>query len=110
MYVEVLLFITKVIFLILLLFLIKLFIHQLTYWKNKKILHIKSWPLIGVNAQVYFRTASFCDNVKNLYDRFPNASYFCSSDFNTPVVIIRDPELLRDICIKSHDLGSVHDF
>ena len=72
-------------------------------------LYIKPSPIIGNSAPLFLRTTSFPIHLKNLYDTYPNSRYFGLFDFKKPNVVIRDPELLRQVCIKSFDHFVDHD-
>jgi len=46
---------------------------------------------------------SLADNVRRMYDLFPDAKYFGFYDFITPVYVIRDSDLIASITIKNFD-------
>lgn len=85
------------------LFVMYFVLHQYMYWKRRKVLHLDAMPIIGNNAPIFFRRSSFAEHAQNLYRLYPDASYYGTFDFNTPVIIVKDPELIREICVKNFD-------
>jgi cytochrome P450 family 9 len=83
--------------------------YQYTYWKYRKMLHIELVPILGNNAPIFFRSTSFAIHSQNLYKRYPDARWYGLFDFNTPTVMLKDPNLIRDICIKNFDTFIDHD-
>lgn len=43
------------------------------------------------------------DFISQLYNRFPEAKYLGIMEFNKPIIILRDPDLIKDVCIKNFD-------
>lgn len=83
--------------------------HQYTYWKRRRMLHLELVPLLGNNATLQLRADSFAGHYYKLYQRCPGARYFGMFDFKRPAVLIKDPEIIRDVCIKSFDSFVDHD-
>jgi len=46
---------------------------------------------------------SIVDNFQYLYDYFPNAKYIGLISFGTPTVLLRDPELIKDVMVKDFE-------
>lgn len=82
---------------------------QYTYWKKRGLPHLKLVPLIGNNAPIFFRTKSPAEHSLNLYKQHPKARYYGFFDFRKPAIIIKDPELIRDVCIKYFDNFTDHE-
>ena len=78
-------------------------IRQYTYWKRRRLLHMDVMPLIGNNAPLFLRKESFPEHSQKLYETYPEARYYGTFDFNTPVMIVKDPELIREVCVKNFD-------
>ncbi|KAL7302463.1 hypothetical protein TKK_0005111 [Trichogramma kaykai] len=83
-------------------------VNQFTYWKRRKIPHIKPIPLIGNNGPVLLRLVPFPDHSKMLYAHHPGARYFGMFDFRNPTIVVKDPELLKDIFVKNFDHFTDH--
>lgn len=66
-------------------------------------LHVDTFPIIGMNFRVFARQISFPDMVRKLYSHCPGAKYYGSFDMGRPVLVISDPEILKDVCLKSFE-------
>ncbi|XP_011172811.1 cytochrome P450 9e2-like [Solenopsis invicta] len=74
------------------------------FWKNKGVPYLpNSLSSLIMGWKLFFGRISFADHFKFLYDYFPNAKYVGMMDFGTPVVLLRDPELIRDITVKDFE-------
>lgn len=79
-----------------------------TYWRNKGIPYIDTFPILGAMSSTFFRTKSFPQLAQDLYYECPGASYFGCMDFNIPVIVIKDPEMVKEIGVKSFDYFPNH--
>ncbi|XP_071648786.1 cytochrome P450 9e2-like [Temnothorax longispinosus] len=74
------------------------------YWKNKGVPYMpdslssfmSGWKLI-------LNRISFVDHFQYVYNYFPDAKYVGIMDFGTPGVLVRDPELIKDIMVKDFE-------
>ncbi|NP_001166017.1 cytochrome P450 9e2-like [Nasonia vitripennis] len=78
-------------------------VYQYTYWKRRKMLHLESVPIIGNNYPMLFGIDSFPMHAQKMYKKFSGARYYGCFDFRKPVVIIKDPDLIKEICVKNFD-------
>ncbi|KAJ8668192.1 hypothetical protein QAD02_009855 [Eretmocerus hayati] len=78
-------------------------LYQYTYWKRRKMLHVESTPIIGNNAPIVYQTESFATHSQNLYKNCPGARYYGMFDFTKPAIVVKDPELIREIGVKSFE-------
>ncbi|XP_051157203.1 cytochrome P450 9e2-like [Leptopilina boulardi] len=76
---------------------------KVNFWKRKKIPHLKPVLLFGNTAPIFFQTKPIGQFVADLYNSFPNAKYFGMMDIHKPVAVIRDPELIKEICVKNFE-------
>ncbi|XP_053996984.1 cytochrome P450 9e2-like [Hylaeus anthracinus] len=76
---------------------------QLTHWRNRRVPYIWSMPVFGTGWRVFSRLMSFPDYAKFIYHYYPNVKYVGIMDFATPTVVIRDPELIKEISVKSFE-------
>ncbi|KMQ89600.1 cytochrome p450 9e2, partial [Lasius niger] len=51
-----------------------------------------------------FQRESMADLIKNIYNLHPEAKYVGMSDMTNPVVMIRNPDLIKSITLKNFDL------
>lgn len=92
----------------LLIYIVYIIFNQFTYWKRRKMLHLDLVPFVGNNYQVFFGIESFAIHSQNLYKKLPGARYYGMFDFRMPTVLIKDPEIIREICVKSFNNFTDH--
>ncbi|KAI4464097.1 cytochrome p450 [Holotrichia oblita] len=73
------------------------------YWTNRGVKQRKQIYLLGDNASVFLRQESFLDMMKRLYDEFPNERYFGMYQGTIPSLLIRDPEIIKQVTVKEFD-------
>ncbi|XP_003486048.3 cytochrome P450 9e2-like [Bombus impatiens] len=83
--------------------LISLFHHQYSYWKKRHVPHVRAMPVFGSAWKLFTRRVSLPDYCTFVYNYYPNARYVGMMDFSTPVVVIRDPEMIREIAVKNFE-------
>ncbi|XP_051157199.1 cytochrome P450 9e2-like [Leptopilina boulardi] len=81
------------------------------YWTQKGLIpHIKSISLFGNVFPVFVsRSMSMIEFITQVYKKFPDAKYTGILQFQTPVIVLRDPDLIRDICIRNFDHFEDHE-
>lgn len=82
--------------------------HQYTYWRWRKVPFIDSAPIIGHFYPLILKRVSFFEHSKNVHFAIPEAKYYGLSHFNRPALLVRDPDIIRDICQKSFDSFPEH--
>nr|AAZ94269.1 cytochrome P450 [Leptinotarsa decemlineata] len=80
-----------------------LFIRPLSYWKKRNIKQGNPVPILGDYWWFFFKMESFADLVRRLYNQFPNERYCGIYQYVTPTLMIRDPELIKQITVKDFD-------
>lgn len=91
-----------------LLYLLYRVLHQYTYWRWRRVPFVDSAPLVGHIYALILKRISVYDHCKKLNFLIPGAKYYGISDFNRPLLLLRDPELIREICIKAFDSFPEH--
>ena len=81
---------------------------SMTRLKELNVPHKTPIPIIGNMAPTVFRQASLHECLEDLYHRFPNVKYFGVYHFVTPVIVIKDPELISSIAVKNFDSFTDH--
>ncbi|XP_012526853.1 cytochrome P450 9e2-like [Monomorium pharaonis] len=76
---------------------------KLIYFKKLKIPHLQPIPVLGNMASFVFGRTSQVELIQKIYNLFPDTRYFGIYEFLTPIVVIRDPELISEIAIKKFD-------
>ncbi|XP_043480618.1 cytochrome P450 9e2-like [Leptopilina heterotoma] len=81
------------------------FIRFQNYWTRKGLIpHVQPVPFFGNTLPVLFRrTHTISEYICETYNLFPTARYVGGMQFHTPIIILRDPDLIRDMCIKYFD-------
>ncbi|XP_043251734.1 cytochrome P450 9e2-like [Colletes gigas] len=77
--------------------------YQRTYWKKRGVPYTEVTPLVGIIFGITLRRKIISDYIKEIYHDHQNSRYFGVMDFATPTIIIRDPELIKDVAIKHFD-------
>lgn len=78
------------------------------FFERLGIPHLKPTFLVGNQGAVILRKRSIFEQVRWLYDQVQNVRYVGFYDFMTPTIIIKDPELLRELTIKHFDNFTDH--
>ncbi|XP_072763800.1 cytochrome P450 9e2-like [Anoplolepis gracilipes] len=81
------------------------FFKHLNFFEKHGIPHKMSFPLVG---STLFRRESAAELVKSLYDLSPDAKYVGMYDLSRPVIVLRDPELIKSIALKHFDMFMDH--
>ncbi|XP_043477331.1 cytochrome P450 9e2-like [Leptopilina heterotoma] len=95
--------------LILTIFLLGLLYYNYFYNPKKNIFdhldipYVKPLPFFGNIIPCLLRKLNYIELVTKLYNKFPNEKYFGMFDFQTPVIVIRDPEIIKSIGIKNFE-------
>jgi cytochrome P450 family 9 len=74
---------------------------QQRYWQSKGIKHIKPRFLLG--AMSIIRSKSFAETVLDIYNEFPEERYHGVYQFLLPTLVIKDPDLIKQITVKEFD-------
>lgn len=90
-------------FLAAVLYLVYRVIHQYTYWRLRRVPTVDFAPIIGQIYDFARGRVSMFDHCKNINFLIPEAKYYGLADINRPVLLVRDPEVIREICIKAFD-------
>ncbi|XP_014218046.1 cytochrome P450 9e2-like [Copidosoma floridanum] len=76
------------------------FKRRLSYFKDVGVPYCPGWPVLGSMGSVLFRRKHFVEMIQDLYNSHPEAKYVGAFDFVRPVLVLRDPELIKSIGIK----------
>lgn len=81
---------------------------KMRYFEKLGVPHEEAWIIIGNMGSVLMRKKSFSQLLKEYYKKFEGERYFGFYNFMSPTIIIRDPELIREIGIKHFDNFTDH--
>ncbi|XP_039307038.1 cytochrome P450 9e2-like [Solenopsis invicta] len=81
---------------------------DLNYFKKYGVPYIKPFPIVGSMGPMLLRTQSVHDFVKSIYSAYPDARYVGLYDVKTPIVMLRDIELIKSVTLKHFDMFIDH--
>ncbi|RLU15174.1 hypothetical protein DMN91_012168 [Ooceraea biroi] len=74
------------------------------FWSKKNIPYMPdSLSSLITSWKLFLRLISFFDWGEYMYNYFPDAKYLGVMDFATPALLIRDPDLIKDITVKDFE-------
>jgi len=79
-----------------------------TYWRRKGVKQGPIRPILGDSTKTAMQTQSFGDLVKEVYNRFPKDRYSGIYQFSIPTLVLRDPDLIKQITVKDFDHFTDH--
>ncbi|KAJ8729841.1 hypothetical protein PYW07_016879 [Mythimna separata] len=78
------------------------------FFKRRGVKHFPGVPFFGNMYATAFLKKHFLDEIQVIHDAFPNEKYVGFMDFTMPVLLIRDPELIKSITVKDFDHFTDH--
>ncbi|CAH1376298.1 unnamed protein product [Tenebrio molitor] len=76
---------------------------QNKYWLEKGVNQGRNMTIFGDSWKVVVRKQSFAEMVQEVYNKFPNCRYSGIYQFFAPTLLIRDPDLIKQITVKDFD-------
>ncbi|XP_012256722.2 cytochrome P450 9e2-like [Athalia rosae] len=73
------------------------------HFERRGVPSLKATPLIGNTGLNLFGRIPFAENVRNMYNAVREVKYVGIFDFVNPIVMLRDPELIKSVAIKNFD-------
>ena len=80
-----------------------LLVKPLTYWKNKGIPQFSVSKLLWENVKSILQLYPMVDSVTTMYNGFPNARYCGVYQIIKPILLIKDPELIKQVTVKDFE-------
>ncbi|KAF5285375.1 hypothetical protein FQR65_LT13265 [Abscondita terminalis] len=80
----------------------------MNYWKEKNVKHEKPIPIFGNILPIVLRRSSNTEEFSRIYKKFNNERYFGIYNFQDPLLLIRDPELIKKIFVKEFETFPEH--
>nr|XP_012223674.1 PREDICTED: cytochrome P450 9e2-like [Linepithema humile] len=84
------------------------FFKGLNFFKKHGILHIPPWPVVSNLGPVFLRQLPLAELVGKVYNLNQDAKYVGFFDGMNPVVVIRDPDIIKSISVKNFDMFPEH--
>ncbi|KAK5641883.1 hypothetical protein RI129_010430 [Pyrocoelia pectoralis] len=78
-------------------------IRPFQYWKKRGVIQFGVWRSWSENVKMILQFNPMADRFKMLYDAFPGARYSGMYQITKPVLVIKDPELIKQITVKDFD-------
>lgn len=72
-------------------------------FKRHGLLHVPPFPIVGNMTSLILRRVSFVDFSQTLYNLYPDAKYYGFYATTNPIILLRDPELIKTILVKNFD-------
>jgi cytochrome P450 family 6 len=69
-------------------------------WKKLGVPYVKPLPLLGSLKECVSLKVTVSQNFKNVYDEYSDKPYVGIFSFDQPSLVLRDPELIKDILVK----------
>ncbi|XP_053664376.1 probable cytochrome P450 9f2 [Anopheles marshallii] len=73
------------------------------YFADRGVAYVPPVPLLGNGADFITRKRHITDVLSDMYHRFTQHRFFGYFDFLSPIYVVRDLELVKQICIKDFD-------
>jgi cytochrome P450 family 9 len=73
------------------------------HFSKQNVPSLKPFPLLGNMAPVLFRALSFPDYVSDIYNRLKEHKYGGLYQLMDPILLIRDPELIKMVTVKDFE-------
>ncbi|XP_045535826.1 cytochrome P450 9e2 [Papilio machaon] len=82
-----------------------IYVHKsIHYWYRKRgIKYIPGVPIFGNALNSTFRKKHFVEDIDAVYKQFPDERYIGYTQGTTPIILIRDPEIIKSITVKDFD-------
>ncbi|KAL1509578.1 hypothetical protein ABEB36_004290 [Hypothenemus hampei] len=84
------------------------FIRPLNHFKRMGVKQLRPWPILGNLYITILRISSAGDFVKNAYDSFGKSRYGGIYQFSILTLMVKDPELIKQLAIKDFDHFTDH--
>ncbi|KRT85987.1 cytochrome P450, partial [Oryctes borbonicus] len=73
------------------------------YWTDRNVKQRKQIYFLGDNANIFFGKESIYDAFVNMYNAFPNERYMGLYHMLVPTLLVRDPDLIKQLTVKDFD-------
>ena len=69
---------------------------------------MKPFPIVGSMKSTFLRRESIPDFIKSVYNLYPNAKYIGLYNVKNPIIMLREPELIKSVTLKHFDMFMDH--
>ncbi|CAH0564727.1 unnamed protein product [Brassicogethes aeneus] len=78
-------------------------VKPLKYWTKLGVKQGNPTPLFGDSWGTFWKTQSMADFAQQVYYQVPNVRYSGFYQFSKPILVLKDPELIKQITVKDFD-------
>ncbi|KAF2894715.1 hypothetical protein ILUMI_11460 [Ignelater luminosus] len=78
------------------------------YWEEKGAPYVKPWPVVGNMGPLFFNKKSMAEIIQDIYNAFPEKRCVGFYESLQPILMIRDPELIKQITVKDFEVFPEH--
>ncbi|KAJ8728420.1 hypothetical protein PYW08_016805 [Mythimna loreyi] len=78
------------------------------FFQRRGVKHFPGLPFFGNMYDTTFLKKHFLDEIQAIHDAFPDEKYVGFMEFTMPVLLIRDPDLIKSIIVKDFDHFTDH--
>jgi hypothetical protein len=75
-------------------------VYKYSFWRKKGVKFVKPTFPFGNMRDVILLRKPLAEVIKKLYDEFPQEPYVGIYQFLSPILLIRDPELIKQMMVK----------
>ncbi|CAG9828110.1 unnamed protein product [Diabrotica balteata] len=83
-------------------------IRPMSYWRRKGVISEDGNWLFGSQFRLIFKLENAYETLQRIYQLAPNARYIGKYELTKPVLMIKDPKLLKQITVKEFDHFANH--
>ncbi|KAJ9598725.1 hypothetical protein L9F63_010595 [Diploptera punctata] len=73
------------------------------YYKKRNVAYVKPYPFVGNLWPIVLNKMTQCDLILWLYNELQGHKFGGMFGFSTPALFLRDPQVIRDVCIKDFE-------
>ncbi|KAK5641881.1 hypothetical protein RI129_010428 [Pyrocoelia pectoralis] len=78
-------------------------IRPFQYWTRRGVIQFSVWKLWLENLKMFLQVIPMADSFKVVYDAFPGVRYCGMYQITNPILVIKDPELIKQITVKDFE-------
>ena len=78
------------------------------HFSKRNVPSVETVPILGSMSPMTFRRLSFPDFILDVYNKLKGHKYGGMYDFLKPVVVLRDPELIKMVTVKDFEFFLDH--
>nr|AGF69215.1 cytochrome P450 CYP9Z20v3 [Dendroctonus valens] len=84
------------------------YVKNMHVFNRKGVKQTTPWPLFGDQWRTFFRQQSRLEHIEYIYNMYPNERYSGFYQFSVPTLMLKDPELIKQITVKDFDHFTDH--